>query len=685
MKKYPYIRQDNSNDCGVACLEMVIRYYKGYIPKSELVSYTHTDKKGTTAYHMIEALKQFGFSATGVSCDLMTEQEIICPCIAHVTLDNIYQHYVVIYEIDWKKKTVLIADPARQMMRLKLDEFITIYNQVLIILYPIQKIPIYHKPYSFTKYTLYTIQKHWKIFLPICILSIFILTISFVGTFYISILLNTYFSFWITLLFIFLFLEMIKQFLSYFRSILLCRLNEKLSIVLTCDAFSKIMKLPYLQYYNLPTGDFMARMQDIKFIQEVVSSVAFTFLFDGILFLFSLLFLISLEPTFFPICFLMCTFYFLLVRHYRPIHQKNIFAFEKENVYLQSYILDYMRGFEMVKGLSITDKVIEQFQKRYQTYSICSFHFQKQVYRKNLIRDLLESLGYIGFLGIGIFLYGKGKIQIGLLFAYQMLFTYIMSPIVQFVDSDYLIERAKSALQRIQNLSVTEKKKVEKQELIQSITCNHLSYEVEDQYLVLEDINLKWKSGDKILCMGPSGSGKSTLFKCIKGYYPINENQIMMNEESLNQYDIQKQILYIGQNETLIVGTIYDNITLLDHLDENEVKEVIDLCEIDTIVETNPLKYQMLVEENGSNLSGGERAQIVLARTLLKPFQVLLIDEGFGQMDINLERRILKRLFERYPEKMIAVISHRKDNMDLYDQVLRLEKGKIVEMLERSI
>ncbi len=666
---------------------MVIRYYKGYIPKPELIAYTHTNKTGTTAYHMIETLKQFGFSATGISCDLSSEQPVIFPCIAYVTCNHAYQHYVVIYEIDWKKRTVLLADPASQLMRMKLDEWIEMYNQVLITLYPIQKIPIYPKPYSLIKYTLCTIKKDWNLFLPICILSVFILILSIVGTFYISILLNTYFSFWNIFLWTFLFLEIAKQLLSYLKNILLCRLNEKLATVLTTDAFSKIMKLPYMQYHNLPTGDFMARMQDIKFIQEVVSATAFTFLFDGLLFLLSLLFLFYLEPSFLPICLTLCFGYFLLVHHYRPIYQRHIFALEKEKVAVQSYMLDYMRSFEMVKGLSMVNKVIEQFKQHYQKYKKASFQFQKQVNKESLGQSILESLGYILFLGVGIFLYGKGKIPVSMLLTYQMLFMYVMSPIIQFVDSDYLFQKAKSALQRIYNLSFPEKINKGKQVEIKTITCNNLSYTAQEQYPILKDICLEWKLGEKILCMGPSGSGKSTLLKCIKGYYPVNKKQLLFNHEQYINYDIpyiQKQILYIGQNETLILGSIYDNIVLLDTFDAKEVEEVIALCEIDAIVKNSSLKYHTLVEENGNNLSGGERAQIILARTLLKPFQILLIDEGFGQMDIHLERRILKRMFQKYPDRTIVVISHRKDNMDLYNQVLYLQKGKIVETLERS-
>jgi ABC-type bacteriocin/lantibiotic exporter with double-glycine peptidase domain len=85
-----------------------------------------------------------------------------------------------------------------------------------------------------------------------------------------------------------------------------------------------------------------------------------------------------------------------------------------------------------------------------------------------------------------------------------------------------------------------------------------------------------------------------------------------------------------------------------------------------------------MIEENGFNLSGGERQRIVLARTLLQGFDILIIDEGLNQVDISLERKILKKLNEKYKNKTIIVISHRLNNKDMYDKVVKLQKGKLL-------
>ena len=687
MKKYPFVHQDNSNSCGVACLDMVIRYYKGYVPKSVLMQYTNTSKNGTTAYHMIETLKQFGFQATGVSCDLKEESEIIFPCIAHVTVNDTYLHYVVIYEINFKKQYIIIGDPAENIRKMKLDEFYQIYNKILIILYPIQKVPNHEKPYSMIRYTLKIIRKYWKIFLPVCLFSCFIFAISIMSTFYISILLGIESNLWFNIFSFFLILELFKHILIYFRSKWVSRLNEKLSILMTTGAFSRMMQLPYIQYHNLPTGDFMARVHDIGKIQEVISQVAFTLVFDGFLFIISLLFLLLLEPRYVIICFILLLGYLLLMYRYRLIYQKYVLSLEQKNVQVHSYMIDYVRGFEFVKGLSITNQVMERFSKKYQDYAECVVMFQKVVQREMFIRGLLESIGYLSFLVLSISLYHNGSITIGFLFAYQMLFSYIMEPMTRLVDSDFLLQQAKRSLERIESLPSATEERTGITASIHTIECHNLCYHIQELKPVLRNINICWKTGELILCKGASGSGKSTLFKCLKGYYAVEKNQLSINGESYQRYDsihLQKQILYLSQNETLLIGTLYDNITMQEEVDEKELKDILQICEIDSIVENQNLKYQMFIEENGSNLSGGERAQIVLARTLLKPFQVLLIDEGLEQMDVNLERRILKKIRDKYKDRIIAVISHRQENMDLYHQVIQLEKGSIVDILERN-
>ena len=106
--------------------------------------------------------------------------------------------------------------------------------------------------------------------------------------------------------------------------------------------------------------------------------------------------------------------------------------------------------------------------------------------------------------------------------------------------------------------------------------------------------------------------------------------------------------------------------------------KIIEICEIKSIIKNDNLGINMLIEENGFNLSGGERQRIVLARTLMHKFDILIIDEALNQVDIRMERRILKKIFLAFPLKTIIFISHRLNNIDMLNKEIITLKEEIV-------
>ena len=181
-----------------------------------------------------------------------------------------------------------------------------------------------------------------------------------------------------------------------------------------------------------------------------------------------------------------------------------------------------------------------------------------------------------------------------------------------------------------------------------------------------------------ILILGESGIGKSTLLKLIYKYYDVDRGQIFINGYDINDYtlaDIRGNITYISQNEMLYTDSIRNNIILDRNISENDFLNVCKMTYVDEIIKDNILGYDYITEENGSNLSGGQRQRIILARGLLKNSKIIMIDEGLSQIDIKLERIILENLFWTYQDKTFIVVSHRENNTDLYDRVIRL-RGK---------
>ena len=166
-----------------------------------------------------------------------------------------------------------------------------------------------------------------------------------------------------------------------------------------------------------------------------------------------------------------------------------------------------------------------------------------------------------------------------------------------------------------------------------------------------------------------------------KYYYP-NNKKIFIDNKDINKISlktIRQNVSYISQNEKLFTDTIRNNIILNRNISTDKFKKVCEITELDEFINTLYLGYETKIEENGLNISGGQRQRIILARALLKESNIILIDEALSEVDINLERRILKRLFLYYKDKTIIVISHRLDNLDLYDRLLKIENHILIE------
>ena len=145
--------------------------------------------------------------------------------------------------------------------------------------------------------------------------------------------------------------------------------------------------------------------------------------------------------------------------------------------------------------------------------------------------------------------------------------------------------------------------------------------------------------------------------------------------------DIRSSITYVSQNELLFNDTIRNNILLDRDAHEVDYLNICKILHIDDIVKDNILGYDYILEENGINISGGQRQRITLARSLLKNSNIIMIDEGFNQIDITLEREILQDIFTYYHNKTFIIVSHRKENSDLYNRIIKIKNG-VVQSIE---
>jgi ATP-binding cassette subfamily B protein len=216
-----------------------------------------------------------------------------------------------------------------------------------------------------------------------------------------------------------------------------------------------------------------------------------------------------------------------------------------------------------------------------------------------------------------------------------------------------------------------------------SIEFKNVDFRYGTRELVLKDISMTINPGEKIALVGESGSGKTTLAKLILNFYQCEKGEILINGINVNQINLEnlrERIAYISQEMFLFSGSIKENILLANpNATFEEVVEFLKMAKAEDFINQLPLKYDSLLEENGSNISGGQKQRLSIARALLKKPDILIMDEATSNLDSITEKAIEKTLSENINSTTAIIIAHRLSTIMKCDKIYVMDGGKIVE------
>ena len=670
MKKYPFVKQDGIKDCASACVQMILKYYGGYTSMTKLNEMMRTSHKGTDAYHLVLALQELGFKAEGRK---FKNFYFPLPVIAHVIINDSYKHYVVIYEVDFRRRRLLIGDPSFGLRRLSFDEFKKMWTGVIITIKPVRKLIKEEEP-KVIPFVLKLVRPNVKSLILIGGLSFVVSVLAVVTSFFLQVLinyLNKDFDGLFDVCGIFLVVFLAYAFLKFFRNSRLIKLNREIDSRLSIDTFKQIVHLPYRFFRQRTTGEITSYFNDLFWIREFIMDVSIAIFTNLPIMIMLFLVMAYLNFGALLIVLFICLLYFLDFIYYFRKNEIKVDQALYEKAFVNSYMTERIGGFESVKNLDMEGMVISKFRKVYEKYlstvKDVDITYNKQILDKEIVH-------YFGlfFLIIYIFL----EISKGMVFS-EGVTLFILS--IYFLDNfrnilgfDLEVKEVTSAVKHVSELLNYNKQKKIRKQICGDIRFTNVSYSFDDEKKILDGISLVIKQGEKVMVTGKSGSGKSTLFKILKGFYNDYQGKVFIGNKDIRRLKVSG-INYICQKENIFTGTLKDNLELLGKYDQR------DICEIKDI----GLECDDLLEENGFNLSGGQRQRIILARAL-NNFNILIIDEGLSEVDVNMERRIIKGLLERYKNKTIIYVSHRRDNLDLFDRLVEINDGKIL-IYERRI
>lgn len=709
MKKFPnYIQADNK-DCGPTCLKIIAKHYGKTINIQELRDFSETTREGSNLLFLSDAAEKIGFRTLGVKLNLKTLEEAPLPCILHWNKE----HYVVLYKI--KKESYFISDPGFGLIEYNQKDFVKLWignnanettEEGIALL--IEATPKFFqsefdkedkKGLGFGLLSQYVLRyKSFLMQLSIGLLASSLLQLIFpfltqsivdVG------IQNQNIHFIYLILFAQLFLFAGRTGLELIRSWILLHLSTRINISLISDFFIKLMNLPISFFDVRMTGDIMQRINDHHRIERILTTSSLNVLFSVINMFIMGGVLAYYNLQIFFVFFAGSLFYFgwitLFLKRREELDYKRFSEVSQE----QSKVMELINGMQEIK-LHNAEK-----QKRWGWEYVQARLFRVSI--KGLVLEQTQTIGssvinelkniFIIFLSAKLVI--DGQITLGMMMAISSIVGSLNGPIAQLIEFVREVQDAKISLARLSEIH--EKEDEAQQEVYQThdipkdsdIEIKNLSY----RYLgsdipVLEHLNLTIPAHKVTAIVGVSGSGKTTLMKLLLKFYEPDNGEVNIGNTQLRNIAQKAWRANIGavmQEGFIFNDTIANNIAVgVDSINKERLVYAADVANIKEYISGLPLGYNTKIGSEGVGMSTGQKQRLLIARAVYKNPEMLFFDEATSALDANNEKEIMGKLDIFFKNKTVVVIAHRLSTVMNADQIVVLDKGKIIEMGSHS-
>lgn len=703
--KYYCIKQHDITDCGAACLATICKQNGYKIGITRIREVAGTDKQGTNVYGIIKAAEILGFSAKGVKGDKEAFfSEFPLPCIAHVIMDGNLLHYVVIHKIT--KKQVVIADPGAGIVKLTPEEFFGDVHKegkppkyqwsgVLILLVKSESFQTGDETKGLFQRFIHLLLPQKKLIIHIFIASLIYTILGILAAFYFKVLVDdilpdSLMKTLTTLSIGIIVLNIFKVILNAFRTHLLLYLSQKLDIALLLGYYRHVLELPMNFFGTRKVGEIVSRFNDASKVRDAISGATLTIMIDTLMAVAGAVILYLQNVQMFGITVIMVVLYLIIVltfnKWYEQLNRKQM----EDNSQLTSYLVESLNGIQTVKAYNAERKANRETEIKFVKLLKSIFDLSWVSNLQSSLKIFVELVGGVVILWVGSVCVIKGQITIGQLITFNSLLVYFLDPVKNLINLQPQMQTAVVAADRLGEIldleaekGENERKKLCPDSLSGDIVFKDISFRYGTRQLVLEDINLTIKKGQKVAFVGESGSGKTTLSKLLLHLYKAESGNILINDNNIEDIQIEKlreKIAYISQETFLFSGSILDNLSLgLDYATMDDVIEATKSAQAHDFINELPLRYETRLEENGANLSGGQRQRLSIARAMLKKPDILIMDEATSNLDAITEKQLDKTISE-YSENMTTIfIAHRLSTIKNCDQIFVMDKGRIIE------
>jgi ATP-binding cassette, subfamily B, bacterial len=700
---FPYYNQPDSKDCGPTCLRMVAKFYGKHYNLQTLRNMSRINKEGVSMLGISEAAEKIGFRTLAARLDFDTLiQEAPFPCIAH--WDN--NHFVALYGA--KNGTVYVADPAIGKLKLTRKEFSEHWSSTQVdnkqegLVLLLEPSPGFYEAQEEKKKKLglslvLSYLRDYKklifqLLLGVLTISLLQLVFPFLTRSIVDVGINSR-----DISFIYLVLAGQMMFLisrtsvELVRSWILLHISTRINLSLVSDFFVKLMRLPLSYFDSKMTGDILQRINDQRRIEQFLTGSTMNFFFSFLsLIVFSVVLLTYDIKIFlvFLIGAILYSVWIILFMRYRKVLDYRKFEINAKN---SNSVIQMVTGMQEIK-LNNSERP-----KRWEWE-----HLQAKLFKVNIKSLQVEQYQQIGAFFINeskniiiTIIAAKhvidGSITLGTMLAIQYIIGQLNSPIEQFVQFLKSYQDAGISLDRINEVHNQEDEEPvtkptinvlpgRKDILIDNLTFR---YPGAGNMPVIKDFSLRIPAGKVTAIVGMSGSGKTTLLKLMLKFYKPEAGDIKVANidlDNINNYFWRESCGVVMQDGFIFSDTIAGNIAVgIAEPEPERLQYAINIANINDFIGSLPLGLNTKIGPEGNGISQGQKQRILIARAVYKDPDFLFFDEATNALDANNERMIMENLERFYKGKTVIVVAHRLSTVKHADQIVVLDKGRIVE------
>jgi ATP-binding cassette, subfamily C, bacterial len=693
MKQYPLVLQYSQEDCGAACLVSVAKYYGRTFTLNRIREAIGTGQLGTTLLGLrrgAETLGFFGRSASASPEILDRLSEIPLPAIIHWR----GKHWTILY--GKKNNKYIIGDPGVGIRYLSRQELMEYWQDWVILLLQPDRSRFDVQPEDQVNgldQFLLRLLPYRSILLEALICVCLIGLLSLVSPFFLQILTddvliqgNTRLLRGISIA-VFL-MYALRSGLSLVADNLIANFARRVELELILEFGSQILRLPLTYYETRRSGEVVSRLRDIEEINRLISDVVINLpsaiLIAIVSFMLMLFYSWQLSIVALVVAVAM-TFSTIAFQPFLQQQTRRAMVLETET---QGVLVEAFKGALTLKTTGAAPQFWDEIQSRFGRLANLMFKTTQIMIVNRTFSELVAEVGNTTLLGLGGLLVIQQQLSIGQFLAFISLNRNITGLIEEMVDivDDYI--RARTANTRLQEVVTatpeTDNDAPKPWTTISShgkIICDRLNFYYPGRVELLKDFNLAIPGRKAIAIIGQSGCGKSTLVKILAGLYQVDSGNIRFGNYNLQDLPldcIRQQVVLVPQDAHFWSRSILENFRIGNpYLSFEEIVRACKITGADSFISQLPEKYQTILGEFGSNLSGGQRKRLALARSLVNDPPILILDESTAGLDPVSEREVLDKLLWHRQEKTTILISHRPSVINLADWIIYLEAGQV--------